>query len=57
MADAADLGVRRVSVGGSLYRATMASFAALVRQMITTGSFATDPPPIPNVEFASLFTR
>lgn len=55
LADAADIGVRRVSVGGSLYRATMASFERLVRQMVETGTFNADPPPIPTSEFEALF--
>ena len=40
MTDAAEIGVRRVSVGGSLYRATMGRFEALVRQLVETGDFS-----------------
>jgi 2-methylisocitrate lyase-like PEP mutase family enzyme len=42
--DAAAIGVRRVSVGGSIYRATMTLVQDLVRQALTTGSLATDHP-------------
>lgn len=55
MADAAEIGIRRVSIGGSLYRATMATFQRLVAQMVTSGSFEADPPPIGGVELANLF--
>lgn len=44
MADAVDLGVRRVSVGGSIYRATMTLVQDVVRQALTTGSLATPGP-------------
>ena len=56
IADAAAIGVRRVSVGGSLYRATMAKFRELVTQVVTTGSLETDPAPIPDSELDKLFT-
>ena len=46
MVDAAELGVRRVSVGGSLYRAALTHLSDLVTQVLTTGSFATDGPPL-----------
>jgi 2-methylisocitrate lyase-like PEP mutase family enzyme len=46
MADAVELGVRRVSLGGSLYRAAMTRLSDLVTQVLTTGSFATDTPPL-----------
>lgn len=55
MADAAEIGIRRVSVGGSLYRATMAAFRGLVEQMVTTGSFAADPAPLPGGDLDRLF--
>jgi 2-methylisocitrate lyase-like PEP mutase family enzyme len=55
--DVARVGVRRVSVGGSLYRATMAKFRELVTQLVTTGSFDTDPPPILDAELDHLFHR
>ncbi len=42
--DAAAMGVRRVSVGGSLYGATLRLVDDLVRQALTTGSPATDRP-------------
>ncbi len=46
MADAAEIGVRRVSVGGSLYRATMARLDTLVRQVVATGSFSLEETPL-----------
>lgn len=55
MVDAAELGVRRVSVGGSLYLATMAAFKDLVTQMVTTGSFEADPRPMRRDDLESLF--
>lgn len=55
MADLETAGVRRVSVGGSLYRATMAIFQQIVHQVTTTGSFITDPPPIPGMDIEELF--
>lgn len=55
MDHARKIGVRRVSVGGSLYRATMAAFQHHVRQILETGSFAVEPPPISDNDIASLF--
>ena len=46
LGDAAAMGVRRVSVGGSIYGATMRLVDDLVRQALTTGSFATERPRI-----------
>lgn len=57
MSDARGLGIRRVSVGGSLYRATMASYERLVRQLVETGDFTSDPAPIPTADIESLFRR
>lgn len=57
MDNARSIGVRRVSVGGSLYRATMAGFDALVRQMVTAGEFACDPPALDSARLESLFNR
>ncbi|MEM9711768.1 MAG: isocitrate lyase/phosphoenolpyruvate mutase family protein [Actinomycetota bacterium] len=53
MDDARELGVRRVSLGGSLYRATMTAFHDLVRQVTTSGSFAVDRPLLDGRELAS----
>ena len=55
MDDARRIGVRRVSVGGSLYRATMAAFQQHVRQLLETGSFVVEPPPIPDAVISDLF--
>lgn len=38
LADLAELGVRRVSLGGSLYRAQVAHAAELVRSLLADGS-------------------
>jgi 2-methylisocitrate lyase-like PEP mutase family enzyme len=57
MADAVALGARRVSVGGSIYGATMTLVGDLVRQMLTTGSFATDRPRMGGDEIEELLTR
>jgi 2-methylisocitrate lyase-like PEP mutase family enzyme len=55
VAEVAGIGVRRVSVGGSLYRATMAKFRDLVSQLITSGSLTCDPLPMPGSELDQLF--
>ncbi len=55
MDDARRIGIRRVSVGGSLFRATMAAFRQNVTQFLDTGSFTVDPAPIPNDEISGLF--
>ncbi len=54
MDDARQLGIRRVSVGGSLFRATMAAFQSQVRRLIDTGSFSVDPPPLTDAELRDL---
>jgi len=46
VANAADWGVRRISVGSSLYQATMAVFSSMVSQITQTGSFEVDVPPL-----------
>lgn len=56
MADAAAWGVRRVSVGGSLYRAMMGWFEEQVRSMIDTGRLD-QASPLPNGRFGELFER
>jgi 2-methylisocitrate lyase-like PEP mutase family enzyme len=43
LSDAAELGVRRVSLGGSLYRATMTLVRDIVERALGTGSLASDP--------------
>ena len=50
-----ELGVRRVSLGSSLYQATMAVFDRLVRQVLTTGSLDVDTPPLNWKTVESLF--
>jgi len=57
MADATELGVRRVSVGGSLYLAAMATFRDLVTQMVTSGSFEADQRPLLRTDVESLFGK
>lgn len=49
------LGVRRVSLGSSLYQATMAQFDRIVRQAISTGSLEVDTPPLGWESIESLF--
>lgn len=56
MDDARAIGVRRVSVGGSLYRATMAHFRRLVTKIVETGSFALDEAPLTDAWLEQLFT-
>ncbi len=46
MGDAHAWGVRRVSVGSSLYQAVMAGFEAMVRRALTTGELTSDPEPL-----------
>lgn len=40
MSDAEGIGIRRVSIGGSLYGSMMKHFDAMVRQMVSTGDFS-----------------
>lgn len=44
--DVRELGVRRVSIGSSLYQASMGVFDRVVRQMLTTGLLDVDTPPL-----------
>lgn len=53
--DMREIGVRRVSLGSSLYQATMAVFDQIVRQVLTTGSLAVDTPPLNWKTLESLF--
>ncbi len=55
MGDAQAIGVRRVSLGGSLYRATMTAYAQLVTQAVETGSFETPTTPIATADIERLF--
>lgn len=57
MADATEVGVRRVSVGGSLFRAALSRYEALVRQLVTTGEFATETSTITDATLVELFGR
>ena len=57
MTDAAAIGIRRVSVGGSLYRATMATFHDLVHQLVDTGTFGADPPALPDAGLKQAFAH
>lgn len=49
------LGVRRVSLGSSLYQATMALFDRIVRQAISTGSLEVDIAPLEWESIESLY--
>ncbi len=53
----ADLGVKRISVGGSLFRSAYGKAMADAREMLDAGTFgfATSAPPLP--EFVKLFRR
>ena len=53
--DMRDLGVRRVSLGSSLYQATMAVYDRIVRTALTTGSLHVDVPPLNWQEVEALF--
>jgi 2-methylisocitrate lyase-like PEP mutase family enzyme len=55
IADATDAGARRISVGGSLYRATMATFHAMVTSLTTTGDAAVPHPPLTDDLLSDLF--
>jgi len=56
ISDAASWGIRRVSVGSSLYKATMAVFSDMVSKAITTGTLAVDIPPL-DYEFIESLCR
>lgn len=56
VANAKALGIRRVSVGSSLYQATMAVFSSMVNQILKTGSFEVDVPPL-DYEFIESLCR
>lgn len=55
VSDAAALGVRRISVGSSLYQATMGAFFAMVQEALTTGSLKVDTPVFDYEFIESLF--
>lgn len=55
--DMASIGVRRVSLGSSLYQATMAAFDAIVRQALTTGTLAVATAPLPYESIEALFNE
>ena len=54
IAQAKEVGVRRVSLGGSLYRATMATFSAMVSGLATTGEIAAPHPPLTDAWIADV---
>lgn len=54
--DAAALGVRRVSLGSSLYQAMMGAFASMVREALTTGSLQVATPVLDYELIESLFS-
>ncbi len=54
MSDAAELGVRRVSIGGTLYRSLMGVFDTLVRQMVETGAFSLQQPALSTASIEAL---
>lgn len=56
IAQAKEAGVRRVSLGGSLYRATMATFFAMVSGLATTGEVDAPHPPLTDEWIANVIT-
>jgi 2-methylisocitrate lyase-like PEP mutase family enzyme len=54
--DASDWGIRRVSVGSSLYQATMAVFLDMVTKAVSTGVLDVDIPPL-DYEFIESLSR
>ncbi len=57
MADAEAMGVRRVSIGGSLYGAMMGWFEESVRQLVTEGRFDIGGSRVSGKRFAELFSQ
>ena len=57
MNELAGIGVRRVSVGASLYRSALAHMRNTVAEMLGSGGFQHGAVPIPSDELESLFTR
>jgi len=57
MADAEAMGVRRVSIGGSLYGAMMGWFEESVRQLVTEGRFDIGGSRVSGKRFAELFDQ
>jgi 2-methylisocitrate lyase-like PEP mutase family enzyme len=55
VAELRDLGVRRISLGGSLCRATFGLMRRAARQMLDAGSFAYAADAIPHAEMDALF--
>lgn len=53
--DARALGVRRVSVGGSLHRVAVTAFRDAVVRAVTTGSFAVDAPLMSGADLEACF--
>ncbi len=54
--DAAAWGVRRVSLGSSLYQATMAAFTDMVRDAVGPGTLSVGPEPLDYADIEALFT-
>jgi 2-methylisocitrate lyase-like PEP mutase family enzyme len=57
VADLAELGVRRVSVGGALARAAWGGFLRAAREIAANGSFATLAEATPGTELNGFFTQ
>src|ERR1019366_9870536 len=56
VAEAADLGVRRISVGGSLARTAWAGFMRAAREMVEKGTFAELAKGFPGGELNKMFS-
>jgi len=57
VAQLADLGVRRISVGGALARTAWTGFLAAAREIAEHGTFHAFAPTVPHTELNELFTR
>jgi methylisocitrate lyase len=57
VAELADLGVRRISVGGALARTAWGAFLKAAREIAEAGSFAGMAQAIPNAEMNGLFAK
>lgn len=57
VAQLADIGVRRVSVGGALARTAWTAFLAAAREIVDSGTFHAFARTVPHVELNALFAR
>ena len=57
MQQLADSGVRRVSIGGSLARVTLAAVRDAAQEMLERGTFEFAARQVPDAELCELFSR